>query len=666
MELIETVRHHDVLYYGKSYPEISDYEYDLLLQKLQAIELAHPEWILPDSPTQRVGELLTGGFKQEPHSVPMLSLANSYSREELEDFVKRVEKWLDGKSPHFSSELKMDGIAVSARFEKGVFVRGLTRGDGKKGDDITQNMKTIRSLPLVLQGKDIPDVLEVRGEVFMTKDVFRDLNQKKEEEGDLPWANPRNAAAGSLKLLDPKETAQRKLSIVFYAIAEDSLNSCSTQSESITLLKEWGLPIFEEGFHQRCKSVDDVIAFAGFVEKKRPHLTYDIDGIVVKVDEYKYQEALGTTGKSPRWAVAYKFSPEQAITQVLDITVQVGRTGVLTPVAELSPVPLAGSTIARATLHNQEEISRKDIRIGDFVVIEKGGDVIPKVVEVVLSKRGENTQPWHMPTKCPVCESTVVHLEGEVAVRCINPECPEQVLRKIIFFASKDAMDIDHLGEKVTEQLVRKGLIKSYSDIYQLTEAELSQLEGFKEKSIQNLLKSIEASKKCSLQRLILALGIKYVGEGTAEDLAIKFQTLENLSTQTEETLLNVEGVGIKVAKEVYSFFKDPHSQKEIQNLLSAGVSPEVPQMAFDDTHPFFGKTFVLTGTLQEYTRSQASSLIKEKGGKIAPSVGLKVDYVLYGEEAGSKLEKAKKLKIPLLTEEEFKQMLQTAASSFA
>ncbi len=658
LELIETIRKHDLLYYGKSNPEISDYEYDALLQELEKIESEHPEWVLSDSPSQRVGEMLNGGFEQVEHSVPMLSLANTYSRKELEDFVERVEKWLDGKKPYFSTELKMDGIAVTALFEKGVFVRGVTRGDGKKGDNITQNMKTIRSLPLVLKGQDIPDLLEVRGEVFMTKSVFAELNLKKEEQGEAPWANPRNAAAGSLKLLDSRQTSERRLSIVFYGIARDSSNQSKTQEQALEMLKKVGLPIFEEGFHKRCLTVDEVMEFGDYVEKKRPYLAYDIDGIVVKVDEFKWQDALGTTGKSPRWAVAYKFSPEQAITQVLDITVQVGRTGVLTPVAELDPVLLAGSTIARATLHNQEEISRKDIRIGDFVIIEKGGDVIPKVVEVILNKRPDQSHPWHMPKKCPVCGTLVVHIEGEVAVRCPNSECSEQVLRRIIFFASKDAMDIAHLGEKAVEQLVRKGFLKTYADIYSLTEKDLAQMEGFKEKSIQNLLQSIEASKKCSLSRFILALGIKFVGEGTAEDLAEKAQSIDTLSHMTQEELLKIEGVGEKVAEAVFEFFKDPINQQEVKSLLLAGVCPEAPKTSFDSSHPFYGKTFVLTGSLQNYTRSQAANLIKEKGGKVASSVSAKVDYVFFGEDPGSKWEKAKKLSIPLLNEEEFKQLL--------
>jgi DNA ligase (NAD+) len=533
IKLIEKIRKHDHLYYSKAQPEISDYEYDHLLKELEEIEAHHPDWVLPTSPTRRVGESLTKGFKQVDHTVPMLSLANTYSKEELEDFVKRVKKWLEHSSVHFCTELKMDGVAITARYEKGVFVRGVTRGDGKRGDDITANMKTIRLLPLELSGKHIPDELEVRGEVFMTRAVFQELNAKKEEAGEELWANPRNAAAGSLKLLNPKEVAQRKLSVVFYAIAMDSSHRVKTQYDSHLALQAFGLPIFEEGFFKKCTTVDEVLAFADAIQKKRHALAYDIDGIVVKVDELKLHDELGATGRTPRWAVAYKFAPEQALTQILDITVQVGRTGVLTPVAELKPVLLAGSTISRATLHNQDEIARKDIRIGDWVKIEKGGDVIPKVVEVDLKKRPHSADAWKMPKYCPYCGSSVVHEEGEVAVRCSNKHCSEQVLRRIVFFASKDAMDIGHLGEKVVEHLFAKGFVKRVSDIYALTAAELSQLEGFKEKSVQNLLDSIEESRHCTLARFILALGIKYVGEGTAEVLASEAGDIDTLAHMT-------------------------------------------------------------------------------------------------------------------------------------
>lgn len=658
ISLVEKIQKYDELYYAKSTPEISDYEYDLLLKELEKIELENPDWILATSPTQRVQEALTEGFKSVLHTVPMLSLANTYSKEEIEDFLKRVEKGLDGQHADFYAELKMDGIAVTALFEKGHFIRGSTRGDGKKGDDITANMKTIRSLPLQLVADNIPDLLEVRGEVFMTKAVFEELNKEKQALGEEPWANPRNAAAGSLKLLDPKEVAHRKLSIVFYGIAKDTSSSCHTQEEVHVFLEALSLPVSPSSLRQKSDTIDEILAFAQKVEKQRDSLPYDIDGIVIKVNKLKWQQALGATGKHQRWAVAYKFAPEQALTQILDITVQVGRTGVLTPVAELNPVLLAGSKISRATLHNQEEIARKDIRIHDFVLIEKGGDVIPKVVAVDLAKRSSSTKPWHMPCSCPSCGATVCHIEGEVAVRCVNEECFEQKLGKLQFFTSKHAMDIGHLGEKVVEQLFTKEFVKSIPDIYLLTEKELSQLEGFKEKSIANLLESIEKSKDCTLARLILGLGIKYVGQGTAEALAGAALDIHTLAKMPLEALKEIEGVGEKVAVAVHEFFMDPKNEREIAELIKLGVRPAPLQTVFDDTHPFYGKTFVLTGTLTNLTRTQASDLIKQKGGKVSSSISAKTDYLLAGEEAGSKLDKAKKLFVSILTEEQFQNML--------
>lgn len=656
--LVEKLQKHDELYYAKSTPEISDYEYDQLLKEAEKIEHEHPDWILASSPTQRVTEALTEGFKSVIHKVPMLSLANTYSQEEVEDFLKRVEKGLDGQHSDFYLELKMDGIAITALFEKGKFVRGSTRGDGKKGDDITSNMKTIRHLPLKLKGPFIPDRLEVRGEVFMTKAVFQELNKEKELLGEEPWANPRNAAAGSLKLLDPKEVSHRKLSIVFYGIAEDSSNTSETQEETHVFLEELGLPVSPPSLRQKDHSVQKILAFAEGVEKQRSSLPYDIDGIVIKVNKLKWQLALGATGKHQRWAVAYKFAPEQALTQILDITVQVGRTGVLTPVAELKPVFLAGSTIARATLHNQEEIARKDIRIHDYVLIEKGGDVIPKVVSVDLTKRSSSVKPWHMPKCCPACQAPVFHIEEEVAIRCVNEECPAQKLGKLQFFTSKHAMDIGHLGEKVVEQLFTKGFVTCISDIYKLTEKELSQLEGFKEKSIVNLLESIEKSKACTLPKLILGLGIKYVGQGTAETLAQVALDIHTLAKMSLEELLEIEGVGDKVAVAVHDFFANKENKQEIARLIELGVTPAPLQTTFDSSHPFFGKTFVLTGTLEHFTRSQASDFIKQKGGKVSSSISAKTDYLLAGEEAGSKLDKAKKLSVAILTEEQFEKML--------
>lgn len=656
-QLCQLIWHHNRLYYIEHAPEISDEEYDLLFKRLEQLEREHPEWVSPASPTQRVGESLTKGFKTLAHRTPMLSLANTYSKEEIEDFIRRVEKLVGHKSVAFSAELKMDGIAISAIFEKGMFVQGVTRGDGQRGDDITANMRTINNLPLQLYGKHVPDFMEIRGEVFMPRAVFQKLNEQRLQDGEPLWANPRNAAAGSLKLLDPQEVAERYLSVVFYGVVEESTKSLTKQSQTIPFLHALGLPTLD--YSALCISLEDIWQFAEKIRSLRSSLPYDIDGIVIKLDDLKEQKRLGTTGKNPRWAIAYKFAAEQAITRIQGITVQVGRTGVLTPVAELHPVFLAGSTIARATLHNEEEIQRKDIRIGDLVTIEKGGDVIPKVVSVDVSQRPPHTHRWHMPTTCPSCGSTVVRVAGEVAVRCPNEEgCPEQQIRRLMYFAGKDAMDINHMGERVTVHLVDKRFVKVPSDIYTLTEQQLSQLPSFKAKSIQNLLTSIENSKEVSLARFIMALGIKYVGTGTAEILAAKAGSIEKLSEMTVEELKQIEGVGDKVAQAVVHYFVQPAHRAEVRRLLELGVKPQVRQVLQFTGHPFQSKTFVLTGTLEHYTRSAAASLIKERGGKVTDSVSKKTDYLIAGADPGSKLEKGRQLGITILSEEEFTALL--------
>ncbi len=652
------MREHDKHYFSEARPKISDFEYDKLVEKLKEIERLHPHWIDPSSPTLRIGDTLTKGFKQVVHRIPMFSLANTYSREELEDFIKRVHKGLGRSQVSFCSELKMDGVAVTVRYEKGVFVQASTRGDGKKGDDITANMRTIRSMPLELSGS-VPDELEVRGEVFMLHRVFQKLNKEKEEAGEEPWANPRNAAAGSLKLLDPKEVARRHLNCVFYAIADEVHAPVDTQFECHNYLKKLGLPCFSEKERVHCRTSDEILKFADRIHQLRRAMPFDIDGIVVKVNDLTLHDELGTTGKSPRWAVAYKFAAERAMTRIHDITVQVGRTGVLTPVAELEPVFVAGSTIARATLHNREEVERKDIRVGDWVSIEKGGDVIPKVVEVDLKKRPKDSHPWKMPKRCPSCGAAVVHTEGEVAVRCPNAEgCPEQQMRKIIYFAGKDAMDIEHLGEKAVEQLFEKGLIKTASDLFSLTAKDLAELEGFKEKSIHNLLQSIAAAKHPSLSRFILSLGIKYVGEGTAELLAEHAGDIEALEKISEEELKEIPGIGEKIAQSVVHYFKDPSHIKAIRMLLKSGITPKKVKVSRRTDHLFYGKVFVLTGALEKYSRAEATALIKERGGKVSGSVSSNTDFVLVGEDPGSKLDKARELKVKILSEKEFEKLL--------
>ncbi len=656
-ELTAKIWHHNTLYYANNAPVISDMEYDHLLKELEAMEKAHPEWIKSNSPTVKVNEGFSGDFKTYRHHTPMLSLANTYSKEEIEDFIKRMKKLTGKEGLIFSCELKMDGIAVSVCYDKGVLVRGVTRGDGKKGEDITANLKTIETLPKKLHGNNIPDLLEVRGEVYMPTSTFIEINQKREEMGEDLFANARNACGGSLKLLDVQEVARRKLSIVFYGIAEESTVPVTSQYKVHEYLQAFGLPVlyeFAEG-----STIENIWHFIEKIRELRKSLPFEIDGIVIKLDDLKMQKKLGATGKNPRYAVAYKFAAEKAYTRIIDITVQVGRTGVLTPVAELEPVLVAGSTIARATLHNQDEIDRKGIRIGDTVCIEKGGDVIPKVVSVDLNFRPINSQIWQMPKTCPSCGGDVFQEEGEVAFRCLNGlKCPDQRLKSVIHFVGKDAFDIEDLGEKVTEQLISKEIIQYPSDIFNLKEKELYRLDNFKEKSVQNLLKSIELAKKISLPKFIMALCIKHVGAGTAELLAKKAGNIEKLSLMTYEELLQVEGIGEKVASSIMEYFKNDENKNEIKRLLKNGVNPENVEVLSYSGHLFNDKIFVLTGNLNQYTREKASSLIKMRGGKVTGSVSKKTDFVLAGEAAGSKLEKAEALQIKILSEEEFEQML--------
>lgn len=655
--LCQEIWRHNKLYYVDHSPEISDEEFDYLLKKLEEIEKEHPEWVSDISPTKRVGEMVTEGFKTVSHHVPMLSLANAYTAEEVAQFLKRIEKLTEKKEHAYSMELKMDGIAVSILYEGGKLVQAVTRGDGQKGDEITANIRTISSLPLTLYGDHIPSLLEVRGEVFMQKEEFNRLNEIKKQDEEPLSANPRNAAAGSLKLLDPKETAKRKLSCSIYGISRIKGTKIRFQHEVHAYLKRLGLPILSH--LNVCYSLQDILSYSEKIREQRKQLPYDIDGIVIKLDSLEEQEKLGAAGKHPRWAIAYKFAAEQAETEVLDIAIQVGRTGVFTPVAHLRPVFLAGSTISRASLHNRDEVERKDVRVGDTVLIEKGGDVIPQVVSVNLSMRKANSTPWQMPSHCPSCGAKVYRALGEVAIRCPNTvDCPEQQLRRLIYFVGKDAMDIENLGEKVAEQLFTKGYVKNPSDIYALKADQLATLEGFKTKSIQNLLNSIEKSRHPTLERFIMALGIKHVGTQIAELLAVKAESLEKLIQMKREELLKVEGIGEKVASSIEEYFTNSAHLKEVKSLLEKGVKPIRMKSEAFQGHRFSGKTFVLTGTLQRHTRLEASQLIKERGGKVSDSVSKKTDFVIAGEEAGSKLIKAQQLALPVLTEEEFESLL--------
>lgn len=658
IKLVEEMIEHDKRYYDECQPVISDYEYDQKMHELFRVEKEHPDWILPQSPSQRVSEGPTKGFVQRAHLVPMQSLANTYSKDELIDFVNRVHKLLEKKTVEFCCELKMDGTAISLTYKNGHLVHALTRGNGQMGDDVTDNIKTIQTVPLKLTGPNVPEIMEVRGEVHLLLSTFRALNAQREEEGVEPFANPRNAAAGSLKLLDSREVAKRKLNLVCYAIAEGQAKA-STQYETLHDLEKWGFPISKPEHIAKVHDIEGIWAFVEKIHRLREGLPFEIDGVVVKVNDLRAHDILGVTGKTPRFAVAYKFAPEEAITRINEIAVQVGRTGVLTPVAELEPVHLAGSVISRATLHNADEVERKDIRVGDWVAIEKGGDVIPKVTRVDLSKRPKMSEPWRMPTHCPVCKTHVIHREGEVAIRCPNPKCVGQRLRKIIYFASKNAMDIEHMGEKVVEQLVEKGLVSRVSDIYLLDEEKLSQLDGFKEKSIRNLLESINRSRNCSLSRLIMGLGIKYVGTETAELLADHVHTLDRLLKVREEDLIKIDGVGEKTAHAIAEYFQDTDHLEEIQLLLRHGVKPHHEAKKKISDHVFSDKKFVLTGSLEQFTRDEAANLIKERGGHVSNSVSKETDYVVVGAEPGSKFEKAQKLGIPILSEEQFKKMLE-------
>lgn len=657
-ELVKQVKRHDELYYAKCTPEISDYEYDQLVKDIEAIEKRHPDWVMASSPTQSVNEKTTSGFKTVQHKIPMLSLANTYSEEELDDFIGRMQRLLEREEIDFFVELKMDGVAISVRYEEGHLVQGVTRGNGKQGDDVTENVKAISNLPLQLKGKNIPKALELRGEVYLPIKTFQALNSEKEEAGQDVWANPRNAAAGSLKLLDVAEVKRRKLCVVFYDVVRADGITIKTQSAIPAYIASLGLPCFSGENIARCTSSNEIHQFATTIQNKRASFPFEIDGIVIKVDTIEERKYLGYTGKSPRWAVAYKFAPEQAITSIEDITVQVGRTGVLTPVAELNPVKLAGSTISRATLHNQDEIERKDIRIGDVVVIEKGGDVIPKVVSVDVTKRRSKAKPWKMPRECPGCKKQVVHDETEVAYRCPDPtSCPAGAWRRISFFVSKGAMDIENLGEKVVQKLMEQGMIVKLSDIYRLTKDDLLSLEGFKEKSAQNLIDSIEKSKTTALSRFLFALGIKFVGIGGAEILANHYRSIDAILSATKDDLLDLEGMGPKMADSVIEYLGNPGNIQEIKELLALGVAPTPPAEKRLD-HPFADKTFVLTGSLLEYTRTQAATLIKERGGKVSSSVSKKTDFVLAGADPGSKYKKAKSLGVTILSESEFKKFV--------
>jgi len=665
-ELRQQVAHHDELYYRQTQPELSDREYDRLKRELSDLEGQFPQFAAKSSPTARVGDDRLDGFATYRHRQAMQSLDNTYSEEELRAFHQRLVKLFGREDLAYVVEPKIDGLAVSVTYEKGRLVRAVTRGNGEEGDDITVNARTIRTLPTELKaGKKhpIPDVIEIRGEVYLTLAEFQRINQSREEAGEALYANPRNLAAGTIKQLDPKEVAQRKLEIVLYGVGycEPPSATAEAQSHYHELVKQWGLPTVER--YWKATGIDEVWAAVRELDKLRHSFAYGTDGAVVKLDSFALQREAGRTAKAPRWAIAYKFEPERAETRINAITVQVGRTGVLTPVAELEPVILAGTTVSRATLHNSEEIARKDIRVGDFVLVEKAGEVIPAVIEVNLKRRAPTCEPYQLPENCPVCGTATVHFEGEVATRCPNVNCPAQVRRRLGHFVSKACLDIDGLGTAMIDELVDKGWVKELPDLFELERDKLLTLGKNVEKSTDNLLAAIEAAKRRDLWRVIHGLGIPHVGVSASKDLAAHFRDLEKLAEARMEDFLVkkesvISGIGETMARAIVAFFNEPRNRSLVADLLRVGVKPVAPVKPVGGSALFAGKTFVLTGTLPSLTREEAAARIEAAGGKVSGSVSKKTHFVLAGAEAGSKLDKARELGVPVIDQAEFVKML--------
>nr|WP_283243544.1 NAD-dependent DNA ligase LigA [Feifania hominis] len=646
--LREALLYHSRKYYVEDNPEISDYEYDSMLRSLEQLEREYPEYQSPLSPTVRVGGAVSKGFETVTHTVKMESLQNAFSDDEIRDFDESVRKTGE---PTYVVEYKIDGLSVSLEYRDGQFVRGSTRGDGEVGEDITQNLKTIRAIPLVLTEK--PSYLEVRGEVFMPRESFERLNVIREEAGEPLFANPRNAAAGSLRQLDSRVTASRNLSIFVFNIQQLEGVALSTHYEALCYLKRLGFRTITEW--EPTGDIEAVLRRIHEIGEQRFALPYDIDGAVVKVNEFALREELGSTSKFPKWATAFKFPPEVKPTRILDITVNVGRTGVLTPQAVLEPVRLAGTTVSAATLHNRDFIADKDIRIGDTVLVRKAGEIIPEVLEVELAKRTGEERPFVMPERCPSCGEPVWSDPEEAAVRCTNGACPAQLVRSVVHFASRDAMDIDGLGPAIVEQLVDRGLVKSVADLYSLDAEELLTLERMGKKSAENLLAALERSKKNDLSRLLFGFGIRHIGQKAGKLLAARFRTLDGIRAATAEELESVDEIGAIMAESVVAYFSHPQTIKMIEKLTAAGVNLESTETVLDTR--FAGQTFVLTGTLPTMTRAQATQLIESFGGKTAGSVSKKTSYVLAGEDAGSKLKKANELGIPVIDEAALKKM---------
>src|SRR5215203_4620931 len=655
---IETLRaeidRHNELYYQNSAPEIADFEFDKLLERLKALEAENPDLITPDSPTQRVGGRAEG-FKPFVHRVPLMSLDNSYDLEDLKAFDERCRKLADGRAFDYVAELKIDGLSVALHYENGVLVAGATRGDGRVGDDVFSNVKTIRTIPLRLKG-EFPEHTEVRGEVFMARSVFEKINAELEMQGEKTYANPRNFASGTLRQLDASVVASRKLDMFPYDLLSGAAKMFGTHWE----IFEW---LEAKGFRTNpkrclCKNIDELIEFIDKMQAARDSLDYDIDGVVVKVNQTSLQAEFGATTKAPRWAIAYKYPAMQATTQLEDIKIQVGRTGSLTPVAYLKPVLLAGTTVARASLHNEDEIKRLNLKLGDWVLIEKSGEIIPQVLQVIKSRRNGTETDYEFPKNCPVCGSEAVRPLGEAVTRCTNPDCPAKVKARILYFAARKAMDIEGLGDVLVEKLVDLGFVKDVADLYSLDVETIANIERMAEKSSTNLMNQIEASKTRGLQRLLYGIDIRHVGERYAKILANHYRSIDRLAEASVEELDAIHEIGETVAVSVFNFFENPRNQNLILRLKKAGVKMEVDAAStanFDER--FVGKTFVLTGKLDEFSRDDAARLIEQRGGRVASSVNKKTDYVVAGADAGSKLTKAESLGVKVLSEDEFKEM---------
>jgi len=659
-QLIAVINQHNYNYYALSNPTISDYDFDMLLEELQQLESEFPQFADEHSPTKRVGGAITKNFDTVKHKYPMLSLSNSYSKEEIADFENRIKKLVDGDI-EYVCELKYDGVAIGITYKNGKLDRAITRGDGVQGDDITENVKTIRSIPLQLKG-DFPDEFEIRGEVFMPHKVFEQLNKEKEEIGEQLYANARNTASGTLKMQDSAVVAQRKLDSYLYFVMGENLPFV-THFEAIEKAKEWGfkVPLSEKKFITKCNSVDDIFEFINYWDKARHELDFDIDGVVIKVNNYDKQQELGMTAKSPKWAIAYKFKAERVKTKLLEITYQVGRTGAITPVANLQPVQLAGTTVKRASLHNADQIEKLDIRINDTVFVEKGGEIIPKIVGIEATQRDIFSEPVTYITHCPECNTALIRTEGDAKHFCPNEwGCPPQIKGKISHFISRKAMNIDGLGEETIDLLVDKNLIKNSADLYELTFEQLVALEGFKEKKVQNILDGLVESKQVPFERVLFAVGIRYVGETVAKKLAKHFKNIENIAHATIEELIVADEIGDKIAESIVQFFATPTNKELVDRLQQKGLNFSLSEEQLLATSTKLeGLTFVVSGVFSLFSRDELKNTIEQNGGKVAGSISKKTNYIVAGENMGpSKLQKAQELGVKIIDENEFLAMV--------